>query len=124
MKWNASRTALDVQEVWQLPAEKDFNPLWRGAWCDGIGYAARGQGAIDLRAGKMLPVKLKVAHGGYSGAGAFVMGPALLTWNLYGGTKKTGGDGQAELVFCDRKTGAPLGVGHLPVNPPDGAPRE
>ena len=115
LSWNADRSALVCTEVWRLPDPRGFTALKRQPWIDGTVHHPAG--VLDLRTGTMVRApgyeryELK-GNGGYCGQGGFIAGKAYCKWNFYKG----------QFLFFDRSSGQPLGIGTLPVNPPDGLP--
>jgi hypothetical protein len=102
-----------MEEVWRLPKSakrEESISLFRPAWRDGRLY--NGGTVLDLREGKWLATRRGTLHAGYYGQGGILVGPVFLSWDFYKGA----------FAWVDAATGAKVGEGSLPVNPPDGKP--
>jgi outer membrane protein assembly factor BamB len=102
-----------MEEVWRLPKSakrEEAISLFRPAWRDGRLY--NGGSVLDLREGKWLAARRGPVNPGYYGQGGILIGPVFFSWDFYGGS----------FVWVNAATGAKVGEGSLPVNPPDGKP--
>jgi outer membrane protein assembly factor BamB len=115
---------LEVVEAWKLPKStkrEEAISLFRPAWRAGRLY--NGGAVLDLRAGKWVSAQRGVVNPGYYGQGGILVGPVVLSWDFYGGTRssdKTTPPDQARFAWTSIETGKLVGQGTLPINPADG----
>ncbi len=126
LTWNAERTSLTHEILWQHPNRKQY--FMEPAVADGVLYAS--DAALDLKTGGGLPIAThwSKVYQGYCDHGLIVTRNSLVRWNRFGQTdykdRSTGPDKQAFFHFFDRRTGEPLGIGSLPISPDDGLSAE
>jgi hypothetical protein len=125
LSWDDKKEQVVCTEVWRHDEKhrypRGFNLFARSPWIDGKLYG--GSAVMDLATGEILKDHDRQwdVSQGYCGEGAFIVGPAYVRWNLYGGkwVKRKGKEECGEYVAFDRGSGNLLGVGRIPRSPTD-----